>query len=66
MVKKLLRFRADPTVVDREGSKPSLLTTSDELRTLLMKAERGRYDLPEDPDEEKEDTKLLRVNSKTV
>ncbi|KAL5004245.1 hypothetical protein ScPMuIL_017701 [Solemya velum] len=65
-VKKLLRYRADPTVVTREGSKPSLLTTSDELRAILMKAERGRYDPTEEPEEEKDENKFARVNSKTI
>ncbi|XP_069104631.1 unconventional myosin-XVI-like [Argopecten irradians] len=42
IVKLLLKAGADPNLVDIEGNKPSAVTSSNDIRTLLMKAERKK------------------------
>ena len=46
----LLKKRANPNIKDLLGSKPSAVTSSDELRGLLMKFER-RHDKAKDKEE---------------
>ncbi|XP_060082703.1 unconventional myosin-XVI-like [Ylistrum balloti] len=81
IVKLLLKAGANPNLVDIEGSKASAVTNSNEIRALLMKAERkmklreseigpldDNADIYDEIDGEEEIGVggLIRINSKTV